>query len=100
MTHSRESLLSVNGKLPFLMKIRVLSDLHLEFQSWTPPSVPADVVVLAGDIASGADGIHWGREHFPESEIIYVPGNHEFFGSEIGIWSEKSRLVDFLAMGG
>ena len=45
--------------------------------------VPADVVVLAGDIHSGVDGIHWGREHFPESEIIYVPGNHEFYGFEM-----------------
>ncbi len=73
------------------MKIRVLSDLHIEFQGWTPPSVPADVVVLAGDIGSRAEGIHWGREHFPESEIIYVPGNHEFYGSEMHDMLGKMR---------
>lgn len=65
------------------MRIRVLSDLHVEFQRWTPPAVSADVVVLAGDIGCGAQGIDWGREHFPEAEIIYVPGNHEFYDSEM-----------------
>lgn len=62
-------------------RIRVLSDLHLEFQSWTPPQVSADVVVLAGDIHLGVEGIRWGRACFPDTEIIYVPGNHEYYGS-------------------
>jgi DNA repair exonuclease SbcCD nuclease subunit len=65
------------------MKLRVLSDLHLEFQDWRPPKVPADVIVLAGDIHSGIDGILWGRQHFPEMPIVYVPGNHEFYGREM-----------------
>lgn len=63
------------------MKIRVLSDLHLEFQDWTPPPVEADVVVLGGDIDVGADGIEWARRSFPSSAIVYVPGNHEFYGA-------------------
>ncbi len=66
------------------VRIRVLSDLHLEFRSWTPPGSPADVVVLAGDIHVGDEGILWGRKHFPDSEVIYVPGNHEFYGGEMG----------------
>jgi 3',5'-cyclic AMP phosphodiesterase CpdA len=65
------------------MKLRVLSDLHLEFQDWRPPKAPADVIVLAGDIHAGIDGILWGRTHFPESPVIYVPGNHEFYGREM-----------------
>jgi predicted phosphodiesterase len=65
------------------MRIRVLSDLHLEFQSWNPPEIAADVVVLAGDIHVGDEGILWGRSHFPGAEIIYVPGNHEFYGGEM-----------------
>jgi hypothetical protein len=36
------------------MRIRVLSDLHLEFFDWVPPPVEADVVVLAGDIQQPA----------------------------------------------
>jgi predicted phosphodiesterase len=65
------------------MRIRVLSDLHLEFQRWSPPPVSADVVILAGDIHSGTQGLHWARQSFPDSEIVYVPGNHEFYGTQM-----------------
>lgn len=65
------------------VKIRVLSDLHLEFQDWNPPAVETDIVVLAGDIHSGTRGIEWARRQFPVTPIVYVPGNHEFYGREI-----------------
>ena len=35
------------------MRIRVLLDLHLEFEDWNPPRADAEVVVLAGDIHVG-----------------------------------------------
>ena len=65
------------------MKIRVLSDLHLEFFDWTPPPVEADVVVLAGDIHAGVLGIPWARRQFPAAPVIYVPGNHEFYSARL-----------------
>ena len=65
------------------MRIRFLSDLHLEFQDWTPPDAPADLVVLAGDIHSGARGVEWARRRFPLTPVLYVPGNHEFYGRDI-----------------
>jgi Icc-related predicted phosphoesterase len=52
------------------MKIRVLSDLHLEFQAWTPPASPADLVVLAGDIDTGVEGMNWGREYFHRGDLL------------------------------
>jgi len=61
------------------MKIRILSDLHLEFQQWSPPKADADVVVLAGDIDVGIRGVEWARRSFPSSPVVYVPGNHEFY---------------------
>lgn len=64
------------------MKIHVLSDLHLEFDIFKPESTDADVVVLAGDIDVRSKGIAWARETFPDQEIIYVAGNHEFYGSQ------------------
>ena len=64
------------------MKLHILSDLHLEFSAFDPFKTDADVVVLAGDIAKGIGGIQWARSAFPEKEIIYVPGNHEFYGVE------------------
>jgi predicted phosphodiesterase len=65
------------------VKIRILSDIHLEFFGWTPPPVDADVVVLAGDIHVGTNGIEWARHHFPATRVIYVPGNHEFYGGNV-----------------
>ena len=65
------------------VKVRVLSDLHLEFQDWNPPEVEAEIIVLAGDIHSGTRGIAWARRHFPITPVLYVPGNHEFYGRDI-----------------
>ncbi|HEX4241148.1 MAG TPA: metallophosphoesterase [Steroidobacteraceae bacterium] len=65
------------------MRIRVLSDLHLEYCAWIPPRAAADVTVLAGDIHNGADGIRWAQRHFPPGSVVYVPGNHEFYGGRM-----------------
>ncbi|WP_047540070.1 metallophosphoesterase family protein [Methylotenera versatilis] len=64
------------------MKILILSDLHLEFASFTPPFAEVDVVILAGDIWKKDLGIYWARETWPNTEVIYVAGNHEFYGGE------------------
>lgn len=64
------------------MKLHVLSDLHLEFANFTPVSNTADVIVLAGDIGLRTEGVTWARKSFPKQEIIYVAGNHEFYGSQ------------------
>src|SRR5579872_7433560 len=65
------------------VKIRVLSDLHLEIQDWTPPHTEADIIILAGDIHSGVRGVEWARLQFPLIPILYVPGNHEFYGRDL-----------------
>src|SRR5271167_4177966 len=64
------------------MRLRVLSDLHLESCEWTPPESPADVIILAGDIHNGTSGLKWARRHFGSLPVIYVPGNHELFGRD------------------
>jgi len=60
-----------------LMKVQVLSDLHLECSSYAPPETTADIIILAGDIAEGIDGIEWAKQAF-DIPVMYVPGNHEF----------------------
>ncbi len=61
------------------MRIRVLSDLHLEFPQPPLPEVPADVVVLAGDTNLGVRGVRWARQAFPSTPVVYVAGNHEYY---------------------
>ena len=65
------------------MRLHVLSDLHLEYAPFTPPPVDADVVVLAGDIAPGTAGIDWVRRRFDGRPVLYVAGNHEFYGHDL-----------------
>ncbi|MYB89436.1 MAG: hypothetical protein F4X93_05705 [Proteobacteria bacterium] len=61
------------------MKVHVLNDLHIEFEDFKPPATSADVVVLAGDIGVGLQGLYWAQERFPDRPVIYVPGNHEYY---------------------
>lgn len=75
------------------MRIRLLSDLHLEHRAWTADSVEADVVVLAGDIGSGVKGLEWARAQWPDTEIVYVFGNHEFYGHHINALMVEARKV-------
>ena len=64
------------------MKIVLYSDIHLERQQFTPGprAKEADLVVLAGDIGQGIEGLRWAREAFEDKPIVAVLGNHEFFG--------------------
>ncbi|BFG72970.1 metallophosphoesterase [Paraburkholderia terrae] len=68
------------------MKIRVLSDLHLESdQPEVIPHADADLVVLAGDIHNHAEGLRWAAETFDGAvPVVYVPGNHEYYDGELG----------------
>lgn len=65
-----------------MTKLHILSDLHLEFSTFEPPATDADVIVLAGDIGKDIKGVFWARKTFPDKPILYVPGNHEFYGTQ------------------
>lgn len=65
------------------MKLRILSDLHLE--CFAEPGdcgirddIGCDAVMLAGDIHNGTAGIEWAARTFAE-RVIYVMGNHEYY---------------------
>lgn len=65
------------------MLLHVLSDLHLEFAPFPPPAVAADAIVLAGDIHTGLQGLRWALETYPRQPVVYVLGNHEFYGQTL-----------------
>ncbi|TWO63120.1 hypothetical protein FN976_28600 [Caenimonas sedimenti] len=69
------------------MNLLILSDLHVEFAPFVPNPAAvqqANVVILAGDIHKGVAGLHWAHASFPGKEVIYVAGNHEYYG---GHWT-------------
>ena len=77
------------------MKVQVLSDLHLEHGGLVPEhQLGADVVVLAGDLAPYTKGLVAKLSEFwaAAPHIIYVLGNHEFYGTEID--DARARLAD------
>ncbi len=63
------------------MKIQLLSDLHLETEAFSPEPAPgAELLVLAGDVDSGWQGLRLFRD-WPVP-VLFVPGNHEYDGRD------------------
>lgn len=69
---------------------RALSDLHLEHlpAAWTPPATEADVIILAGDIGPGISGLYWAADAFPDKQVLYVAGNHEYYHAGLELLNE------------
>jgi predicted phosphodiesterase len=70
------------------MKVGIVSDLHTEF--WRPiheqitdkiqsELADADVILLAGDIALGANAVTMAERLFRDKPVFLVAGNHEFY---------------------
>lgn len=75
------------------MRIHILSDLHLEFAPFQPGDVAAEVTVFAGDVHTGMNGIKWLRTTFPSQNVIYVLGNHEYYGQKIPKLTEEIKAA-------
>lgn len=75
------------------MKLLILSDLHLEFAPFEPAAdLVFDVVILAGDIHSPARAaIQWAVERFPNTPVVYVPGNHEYYDGRLDTTLAEAR---------
>ena len=90
------------------MRVKVLSDLHLEFSDFDPGS--GDVLVLAGDICQACAYVFRGEELYAQrydaffkkcvenyNKVFYVMGNHEHYN---GYWGETEDILrEFLPEG-
>lgn len=82
------------------MRIQVASDLHLELLPedlgaglLVDPHPDAELLILAGDIHTGVEAIRYFR-NWPVP-VLYVPGNHEFYGQT---WEDvRERLREATA---
>lgn len=87
----------------------VYSDLHIDHRPFSATmadgrrvDADADVVVLAGDIYEGTRGLRWARETFPDKGVLYVAGNHEYYGqhwtNHVDVMREAANKydIDFL----
>jgi predicted phosphodiesterase len=74
------------------VKLNILSDLHLSRGELPAPANDADLVVLAGDVGRPSQAIAWASRL--AKPVLYVPGNHEFYGGSIdGTAAELKRLA-------
>ena len=67
------------------MKINYMSDLHLDIASMADiyNEEAADILVVAGDLAEHPSGLDWLKRQATRYEhVLYVLGNHEFYGNE------------------
>lgn len=85
-----------------LMKIALYSDLHNEcsMTPWNPPASveAADLVILAGDIGEHTRGLVWASNAFPMTPVVYVAGNHEYYGAHLGLLDELRRTAKLLGI--
>lgn len=78
------------------LKVRYLSDVHLEFTGYDPPVLPSigeDVVVLAGDMGVGTRGIEWAIGAIRDRPVLYVLGNHEFYRHDFVTLRDEARAA-------
>lgn len=79
--------------MPQTIRLNILSDLHLGKAGMPLPHTKADIVILAGDIARPERAIEWAMGF--DKPVLYVPGNHEFYGGSIdGTIEELFRLTE------
>lgn len=75
------------------LKIHILSDLHLEFAPVQLAQTDADVVIMAGDINLKLKGLYWMKAQFSKKPVLYVLGNHEFYGTAHPRLVEKAKIA-------
>ncbi len=96
-THYHQGQVLIGYALDESMKLHILNDLHIEFEDFAPPVTDADVVILAGDIGVGVEGLRWAKERFPDRSVIYVPGNHEFYHHDLALIDElKAQSLEHI----
>jgi Icc-related predicted phosphoesterase len=77
-------------------RIQVASDVHLEFTGMgcdldTVSEESRDILIVAGDLAEGTRGFDWLRYQCSFSDVVYVAGNHEYYGHDIDEVDKRFR---------
>lgn len=75
------------------MKVCLYSDLHLELQELTFAIPEADLYIFAGDISYASNVMEVIRKVIPKGEVLFTPGNHEFYRHECGMIHAKRHMA-------
>jgi predicted phosphodiesterase len=81
------------------MKLWLMSDTHLEStKGWDLPPPDErpdyDVLVMAGDLIPRMErGVAWLLDRVSDRPCVYVHGNHEGYGTDLGRTIEKAKMA-------
>lgn len=81
------------------MKLALYSDLHIEHIELVgkkPAHLAApnaEAIILAGDINRSIAGLLWAKNEWPDRPVLFVPGNHEFYGLDLFNTLERMHEV-------
>ena len=75
-------------------KIAIMSDLHTDISRYDYDyKLDADIIVVAGDSAEGGDMLPL-KEYVQQGKrVVYVAGNHEYYGHEINRTRLELRVI-------
>jgi predicted phosphohydrolase len=65
-----------------ILRIKVESDIHIDFEGHFPKLDDVDLYILPGDVGEDVRGLRFCKElliKYPNLNIIHVPGNHEYY---------------------
>jgi len=67
------------------MKLALYSDLHIEFKPIMLSPGDAEVVAVVGDVLPirAGNAVHWLAEQIPDRPVLFVPGNHDYYGGNV-----------------
>ncbi|MDO8605051.1 MAG: metallophosphoesterase [Phaeospirillum sp.] len=68
-----------------MIRLAVLSDLHVEKGDYQPPALDCDLIILAGDVGWGLEGVRWIGRTLAGRPMIYVAGNREYWHHPEGV---------------
>lgn len=76
------------------MKFQLYSDIHIETRGYfSVPKLDSDLIILAGDIDVGLEGLMWAEEltRLHKKPVIYIAGNHEYYRHDFEILTQQMR---------
>ncbi|MFQ5605560.1 MAG: metallophosphoesterase [bacterium] len=75
------------------MRLLILSDLHNEFGVFQIETPQCHAVILSGDTDVGISGALWAVERIKNLPIIYIAGNHEYYGKKLTKINQQLRAL-------
>lgn len=79
------------------MQFELVSDLHLEMQRELKvfTALGSDILIVAGDLHVGAQNVYKELLRISQAykHVIYVPGNHEYYGTSLHEFNQELRLL-------